>query len=389
MRWVDRLPRICPSSHRLHVQELALYLLQLVQALKFEPPLPNSSTSATSRGPIPRSSKATKDNASSIQTLEDFLISRAIANPVLGNNFHWYLMVELEDKAVGKMYGRIAYAYMSRLAAQEGGAERREELKRQGEFVAALSKLARDLRTNKDARPKKIEKLKAAIHDPKTKLGHLPHPIPLPLEANRSVVGIDPDHSTIFKSNLFPLKLELKCADEESFPVIFKNGDDLRQDQLVIQLFTLMDRLLRKENLDLKITPYKVLATGAVDGMVQFVPSKTLGAISSEYQGSLLNYLREHHPDTTSPGTYGVAPSVLDTFIRSCAGYCVVTYLLGVGDRHLDNLLLSPDGHFFHGRQAFSILPNTVLMAFQWTLAISSDEIPSRSLQPSRYARRW
>ena len=39
--------------------------------------------------------------------------------------------------------------------------------------------------------------------------------------------------------------------------MIYKRGDDLRQDQVVVQIFSLMDRLLKRENLDLKLTPYR------------------------------------------------------------------------------------------------------------------------------------
>lgn len=322
-------------------EELQLYLLQLVQALKFEHISTDSGQPTVQTSP-----------------LANFLISRAVENFTLGNYFFWYIGVEYDDRSqdqgeeASKMYAKVQYNFMQELEKRPGGKETRATLKRQAELITVLSKISAEIQASNESISKKVEKVKAFLGDPKNEIVSIDPPIPLPLDPSVMVTGVVPEETRVFKSSLSPIMVTFKTISGSKYPIIFKTGDDLRQDQLVIQIITLMDQLLQKENLDLKLSPYKILATSTAAGASQFVPSQTFAAISSKYRNNpALAYLRQHNPDDSA--YLGVRKETLDTYIKSCAGYCVITYILGVGDRHLDNLLLAPDGHFFHADFGF------------------------------------
>ena len=52
---------------------------------------------------------------------------------------------------------------------------------------------------------------------------------------------------------------------------MFKNGDDLRQDILTLQIISVFDKIWLREKLDLKMTPYKVIGTDCMQGYLEFV----------------------------------------------------------------------------------------------------------------------
>lgn len=111
---------------------------------------------------------------------------------------------------------------------------------------------------------------------------------------------------------MVPLWLVFRNADPDApnVYVIFKSGDDLRQDILTLQILSLMDGLWLSSGLDLKMKPYKCIATGVNEhnegvGLIEVVlNSDTTSGIQLKYGGGAVGalkmdpldlFLREHN----------------------------------------------------------------------------------------------
>ena len=326
-------------------EELNFILLQLVQAIRYEDISEKKITSP----------------------LVSFLIEACSKDTILASSFYWFIECEADNdissitnthknkninlenlKKIINIYDLIRQKFNKNLS--EKYPEINNLINNEKTFKNELVKISDSL-TKVSKNENKKKELRNILAN-KNKV--IQEEFFLPIDPHIKIKGTVTDQCSVFKSAKCPCKYTFKVEKEsqeynpheekEFMSIMFKYGDDLRQDQLILQMINFMDSLLKKVHLDYEFTSYKVLATSKSDGFVEFVPnSKTIFDILKKYNNVILSYYKE-----ISANDEKTLSKYLDSYINSCAGYCVVTYILGIGDRHLENLMIDNRGRLFH-----------------------------------------
>uniref|UniRef100_A0A7N6FLZ3 phosphatidylinositol-4,5-bisphosphate 3-kinase n=1 Tax=Anabas testudineus TaxID=64144 RepID=A0A7N6FLZ3_ANATE len=300
--------------------ELLQYLIQLVQVLKYESYLDCDLTT--------------------------FLLERALSNRRIGHFLFWHLRSEIHVASVSLRFGLILEAYC------RGNIHHIRLLTKQNEALAKMKSLSDFVKSG--SQKMTVEDLKLCIRQ-ESYLEALSDLLsPLNPSIILSGIWLVADKCRFMDSKMKPLWLMYKNPGTQGdmVGIIFKNGDDLRQDMLTIQMIQLMENLWKKEGLDLRMIPYGCLSTGNKTGLIEVVKnSDTIANIQRNCSNSaataafnkdaLLNWLKSKNPGDK-------LDQAIEVFTLSCAGYCVATYVLGIGDRHNDNIMIRETGQLFH-----------------------------------------
>ncbi|KAM4821888.1 phosphatidylinositol 4,5-bisphosphate 3-kinase catalytic subunit delta isoform-like isoform X5 [Urocitellus parryii] len=317
------------SLQKLTDDELLQCLLQLVQVLKYKSYLDCE--------------------------LTQFLLDRALANRKIGHFLFWHLRSEMHVLSVALRFGLIMEAYF------RGSTHHMKVLMKQAEALSKLKALSNFVKVSsqKTTKPQTKELMHLYMRQD-TYLEALSH-LQSPLDPSTMLAEVCVERCTFMVSKMKPLWIMYSSEEAgsgDSVGIIFKNGDetpalpDLRQDMLTLQMIQLMDALWKQEGLDLRMTPYGCLPTGDCMGLIEAVQhsdtianiqlnQSNLAAMAAFNKDALLNWLKSKNPGEA-------LDRAIEEFTLSCAGCCVATYVLGIGDRHSDNIMIRENGQLFH-----------------------------------------
>eukprot|EP00656_Telonema_subtile_P022829 TRINITY_DN2406_c0_g1_i8.p1 TRINITY_DN2406_c0_g1~~TRINITY_DN2406_c0_g1_i8.p1 ORF type:complete len:617 (-),score=173.83 TRINITY_DN2406_c0_g1_i8:23-1873(-) len=231
-------------------QELQMFLLQLVQAIRYEP----------------------EDHS----PLSEFLMQRAARCGELANFLYWYLSVEAASTSPGGhavRFVKVLSCFMEReLPQTEQGLLVKKGLVRGHQLVQLCRHAFKSTEHIKSSAEKKaaLRELLTACADQYVPVNQH-ESLMIPVQPEWSATAWQHQQANIWASANAPLKIAFSCGDGQDHAIMYKAGDDLRQDQLVLQVIRLCDHLLKREGTDLELITYCTLATDSAEGLVELV----------------------------------------------------------------------------------------------------------------------
>ena len=167
-----------------------------------------------------------------------------------------------------------------------------------------------------------------------------------PLFPSRQILSINREKIHFKRSLCNPIYIPTECFDinntETYTPAFLLKQDDLRIDKIIIQCITIMDNIFKENGIDLYITDYYILPISKSLGLIDIIPdATTIHDIVHKNKFSIQNFIIEHNQHAT-------IDEIRQKYMKSCVGYCIIGYVLGIGDRHLENIMISKSGTIFH-----------------------------------------
>jgi len=279
-------------------------------------------------------------NSSTIKCqITDYLIEISKINYLFLNYFYYELNIQKYDSEYSHIYREVE----KKLQNSIDESKFLKVLKNSNKFIKDMSNIL--LYSGDDVNL--VDEINS--HIKKEKYFNI-CPISLPVNPNQITVGLDIDKIEIKNSATKPVLLTFNCIKKNSnnyisntnFSILHKK-EDIRKDYIIIKIIYLMGLIVKKElDIDLHLINYNILPITTDDGFIEIVPnSETLYNIHTKLKFTIQNFIIENNGELS-------IEILRNRFIHSCAGYCVISYLLGIGDRHLDNIMVSKDGYLFH-----------------------------------------
>ena len=158
--------------------------------------------------------------------------------------------------------------------------------------------------------------------------------IPAPWNPNVEVFGIDCSGIRILSSASRPTIIPLRTT--EGVQRVLYKREDVRRDQVTMAVAFWINHLTT-----LNIPTYPVLPLTQDHGWIIMLDDTTTLYEIRQQGRTLQNMLldRLNHLTIAEFRTH---------FAKTCAAACVLCYVMGVGDRHLSNMLVTQDGRILH-----------------------------------------